>query len=52
MKLADEIAVRYCGEGEAIKKRDDVHKMAEANKASRTSPTKSGSASVGFHVSR
>jgi len=33
MKLSDEISACYRGEGEAIKKRDDVHKMAEANKA-------------------
>ena len=33
VKLADEIAACYRGEGDAIKKRDDVHKMAEANKA-------------------
>ncbi len=32
-KLADEILSAFKGEGEAIKKRDDVHKMAEANKA-------------------
>jgi small subunit ribosomal protein S7 len=33
MKLADELYNCYRGEGEAIKKREDVHKMAEANKA-------------------
>ncbi len=33
MKLADELLGAFKGEGEAIKKRDDVHKMAEANKA-------------------
>ncbi|MBI4565140.1 MAG: 30S ribosomal protein S7 [Planctomycetes bacterium] len=33
VKLADEIMTCYRGEGEAVKKRDDVHKMAEANKA-------------------
>jgi small subunit ribosomal protein S7 len=33
LKLADELYNAYRGEGEAIKKRDDVHKMAEANKA-------------------
>jgi small subunit ribosomal protein S7 len=33
VKLADELYSAYRGEGEAIKKRDDVHKMAEANKA-------------------
>jgi small subunit ribosomal protein S7 len=32
-KLADEIISAYKGEGAAIKKRDDTHKMAEANKA-------------------
>jgi len=32
-KLADEIMSAYKGEGSSIKKRDDVHKMAEANKA-------------------
>ncbi len=33
MKLADELVNAYKGEGDACKKRDDVHKMAEANKA-------------------
>ncbi len=32
-KLADEIIAAYKGEGSAIKKRDDTHKMADANKA-------------------
>ncbi|PIQ88374.1 MAG: 30S ribosomal protein S7 [Candidatus Omnitrophica bacterium CG11_big_fil_rev_8_21_14_0_20_42_13] len=32
-KLADEIFSAYKGEGACIKKRDDTHKMAEANKA-------------------
>ncbi len=32
-KLADEIVAASKGEGEAIKKRENVHKMAEANKA-------------------
>ena len=32
-KLADEILSAYKGEGSVIKKRDDTHKMAEANKA-------------------
>jgi len=32
-KLANEILDAYKGEGSAIKKRDDTHKMAEANKA-------------------
>jgi small subunit ribosomal protein S7 len=33
IKLADEFLDAYKGEGSAIKKRDDTHKMAEANKA-------------------
>ena len=33
IKLADEMLEAYKGEGSAIKKRDDTHKMAEANKA-------------------
>lgn len=32
-KLAEEIISAYKGEGAAMKKRDDTHKMAEANKA-------------------
>ncbi|MBN2831137.1 MAG: 30S ribosomal protein S7 [Candidatus Omnitrophica bacterium] len=32
-KLAEEIISAYKGEGSAIKKRDDTHKMAESNKA-------------------
>lgn len=32
-KLADEIIATYKNEGSAIKKKDDTHKMAEANKA-------------------
>ena len=32
-KLADEIISAFKGEGSAIKKRDDTHKMAESNKA-------------------
>jgi len=32
-KLADEILSAYKGEGAAIKKRDDTHKMADSNKA-------------------
>lgn len=32
-RLADEIIAAYKGEGASIKKRDDTHKMAEANKA-------------------
>ena len=33
IKLADEILDAFKGEGAAIKKREDTHKMAEANKA-------------------
>ena len=33
VKLADELIAAAKGEGQAIKKRDDTHKMAEANKA-------------------
>ena len=32
-RLADELTAAYRGEGEAIKKREDTHRMAEANKA-------------------
>lgn len=32
-KLADEILDAYRGQGASIKKRDDTHKMAEANRA-------------------
>ncbi len=32
-KLADELLAAYRGEGATIKKRDDLHKMAEANRA-------------------
>lgn len=32
-KLADELLLASNNEGEAVKKRDNVHKMAEANKA-------------------
>jgi len=32
-KLADEITDAYKGQGSAIKKREDMHRMAEANKA-------------------
>ena len=32
-KLAGEIIAASKGEGAAVKKRDDVHRMAEANKA-------------------
>ena len=33
IKLADELMAAYKGEGSAVKKRDDTHKMAESNKA-------------------
>ncbi len=33
IKLADELIAAYKGEGAAVKKRDDTHKMAESNKA-------------------
>ena len=33
IKLADEMLGAFKGEGSAVKKRDDTHKMAEANKA-------------------
>jgi small subunit ribosomal protein S7 len=33
IKLADELVQAFKGEGAAIKKRDEVHRMAEANKA-------------------
>lgn len=32
-KLANEIMAAYKGEGSAVKKKDDTHRMAEANKA-------------------
>lgn len=32
-KLADELLSAFKGEGAAVKKRDDTHKMAESNKA-------------------
>lgn len=32
-KLADELLAAYKGEGAAVKKRDDTHKMADSNKA-------------------
>ena len=32
-KLAEELLAAYKGEGAAVKKRDDTHKMADANKA-------------------
>jgi small subunit ribosomal protein S7 len=31
--LADELLAAYRGEGNAMKKREDVHRMADANKA-------------------
>ena len=33
IKLADELMSAYKSEGPAVKKRDETHKMAEANKA-------------------
>lgn len=33
MRLANELMAAYKGEGSSIKKRDDTHRMAEANKA-------------------
>ena len=33
IKLADELLEAYNGQGSAMKKREDTHKMAEANKA-------------------
>jgi len=33
VKLADELMEAYKGQGAAVKKREDTHKMAEANKA-------------------
>jgi len=33
VKLAEELLAAYNGEGAAVKKRDDTHKMAESNKA-------------------
>ena len=33
MRLSDELLAAYRGEGDAIKKREDTHRMAEANKA-------------------
>jgi small subunit ribosomal protein S7 len=33
VKLADELLAAYKGEGTAVKKRDDTHKMAESNRA-------------------
>jgi len=33
IKLAEELVAAYKSEGPAIKKRDETHKMAEANRA-------------------
>ena len=33
IKLADELLAAYKGEGPAVKKRDETHKMADANRA-------------------
>ena len=33
MKLAEELMAAYSGQGNAVKKKEDTHKMAEANKA-------------------
>lgn len=33
MRLADELLAAYANQGAAVKKKEDVHKMAEANKA-------------------
>ena len=33
LKLADELLAAYKGEGPAVKKRDETHKMADSNKA-------------------
>jgi small subunit ribosomal protein S7 len=33
LRLADELCAAYKKEGEAMTKRENVHKMAEANKA-------------------
>jgi small subunit ribosomal protein S7 len=33
VKLADELLAAFKGEGSAVKKRDDTHKMADSNKA-------------------
>jgi len=32
-RLADEILAAYANQGAAVKKKEEVHKMAEANKA-------------------
>jgi small subunit ribosomal protein S7 len=33
LKLSEELAMAFKGEGSAVKKKEDTHKMAEANKA-------------------
>jgi len=33
IKLADELLAAYSGQGAAVKKKEEVHKMADANKA-------------------
>ena len=33
LKLANELMAAALGEGSSVKKKEDVHKMAEANKA-------------------
>jgi small subunit ribosomal protein S7 len=33
LRLADELMAAFKGEGTASKRRDDIHKMAEANRA-------------------
>jgi small subunit ribosomal protein S7 len=33
VRLADELLAAYAGEGDAMKKREEIHRMADANKA-------------------
>ncbi len=33
MRLAEELMAAYSGQGNSVKKKEDTHKMAEANKA-------------------
>jgi small subunit ribosomal protein S7 len=33
LRLAEELMAAYSGQGNAVKKKEDTHKMAEANKA-------------------
>jgi len=41
MRLAEELMAAYSGQGNSVKKKEDTHKMAEANKAfSHFSPKK------------